>query len=390
MQKKLFGFALFLLLAIFSIIAFPTFAQTGLQIAGQPSDGPKETYEKATVTQITHEGNKQIGTDNNFYQDVTAQVDSGNTISLEYGGITKIDPSQKLRIGDELVVLSSTLPGKTTEYHILDRYRLTPLPFLIIGFFILVIAFGGKRGIGSIIGMLVSLGVIMLFIVPQILSGNDPLLISIIGELVIMVITIYLSHGFSRQTTVAVFSTFLSLLITGVLAIYTVKLLGLSGTGNEDNASLAFGASFINLQGLLLGGIIIGTLGVLDDTTTTQASAVFEFARIDHKLSFEQLLQKGLNIGKEHIAALVNTLVLAYAGVSLSLFIFFVLNPAKQPYWVIFNSESIVEEVVRTITGSIGLVLAVPLTTALAAWVAKFSIKSQNPYTETSHPSKKQ
>jgi uncharacterized membrane protein len=127
----------------------------------------------------------------------------------------------------------------------------------------------------------------------------------------------------------------------------------------------------------------------LDDTTTTQASAVFEFARIDQKLSFQQLLQKGLNIGKEHIAALVNTLVLAYAGVSLSLFIFFVLNPAHQPYWVIFNSESIVEEVVRTITGSIGLILAVPLTTVLAAWIAKSTIKPQNPYMEIAPKAKK-
>ncbi len=390
MQKFIFIFAYSLVIIIFCLLPIHVFAQQGLQIAGQPQDGPKESYEKATVSQIVKEGTKQVGTDTNFYQDITATLASGKTVSLEYGGITKLDPSQKLHAGDELVVLSSTLPGKSTEYHIMDRYRLTPLPFLIIGFFILVIAFGGKRGIGSIIGMLVSLGVIMLLIVPQILAGNDPLLISIIGALIIMVITIYLSHGFSRQTTVAVVSTFFSLLITGILAIYSVKLLGLSGTGNEDNASLAFGASFINLQGLLLGGIIIGTLGVLDDTTTTQASAVFEFARIDPKLTFEQLLQKGLNIGKEHIAALVNTLVLAYAGVSLSLFIFFVLNPAKQPYWVIFNSESVVEEVVRTITGSIGLVLAVPLTTALACWAAKFSIKSQTPYTEMSPKAKKQ
>jgi uncharacterized membrane protein len=379
---------IFLFIAAFFVFCtVPIFAQAGLNIAGAPNP-VKETYAKATVVKIMHEGNKQVGTENNFSQDVHLELENGKTVTTEYGGMTKLDSSQKLHVGDEVVVLASTLPNRPTEYHILDRYRLTPLPFLIIGFFILVVAFAGKKGIGSIIGMIVSLGVIMLFIVPQILQGSDPLLISIIGALIIMVTTIYLSHGFSMQTTVAVITTFFSLLITGLLAIYSVKLLALSGTGSEENATLAFGASYINLQGLLLGGIIIGTLGVLDDTTTTQASAVFEFARIDHKLTFQHLLKKGLAIGKEHIAALVNTLVLAYAGVSLSLFIFFVLNPAHQPYWVIFNSESIVEEVIRTLCGSIGLILAVPLTTLLAAWVAKLTIKPQNLHTEKSHPSR--
>jgi uncharacterized membrane protein len=209
----------------------------------------------------------------------------------------------------------------------------------------------------------------MLFIVPQILAGADPLLISILGAIVIMITTIYLSHGLSLQTTVAVAATGIALVITGFLAVYFVNLLSLSGTGNEENALLAFGNTYINIQGLLLGGIIIGTLGILDDTTTTQSAAVFEFHKINPSLTFEHLLQKGLNIGKEHIASLVNTLVLAYAGVSLSLFIFFVLNPAHQPYWVIFNSESIIEEIVRTLAGSIGLILAVPITTLLAVFV---------------------
>jgi uncharacterized membrane protein len=369
-MHKLFSFAgFFLLLSLYLMLPFPTLAQEGLEVTGQQPVKPQERYYTGTVIKVEKEGTKTIGTDKNFFQTLQIELDTNKTITTEYGGIIKIDPKQKLTTGDTVVVLASSFKGTSPRYSIVDRYRLTPLLFLVVGFFILVIAFAGRRGIGSLIGMLISLGVIMQFIVPQILGGADPLLISIIGAVIIMITTIYLSHGFSRQTSVAIFSTFLSLVITGLLAVYFVDVLSLSGTGNEENALLAFGNTYINIQGLLLGGIIIGTLGILDDTTTTQAAAVFEFYRINPKLSTEHLLQKGLNLGKEHIAALVNTLVLAYAGVSLSLFIFFVVNPGNQPYWVIFNSESIIEEIVRTLAGSIGLILAVPITTLLAVFV---------------------
>lgn len=366
-MKKLLTF-LFVICVLLVLFAVPSFAQEGLDIVGSPSK-PQETYYKGTVL-LEKEGTQQVGDKSNFSQTVRIRLDNGKEITTTYGGMVTIDPKQKLQKGDEVVVVKTTI-GEKWKYSILDRYRLSFLPFLLVGFFVLVIAFAGKRGVGSIIGMLVSLAIIMLFIVPQILAGQDPLVISILGALVIMITTIYLSHGFSKQTTVAVISTFISLIITGLLAVYFVNLLALSGTGNEENALLAFGNTYINLQGLLLGGIIIGTLGILDDTTTTQSAAVFAFHKINPNLTFQHLLQKGLHIGKEHIAALVNTLVLAYAGVSLSLFIFFVLNPAKQPYWVIFNSESIIEEITRTLAGSIGLILAVPITTLLAAWTVK-------------------
>lgn len=362
------------ILFVLSLITFllspiSMYAQEGLDIAGQKPAAPQEVFHKGTVEKIEKEGKRPVGNGNNFYQITHIRLDSGKTVRIEYGGQTRIPENQKLRIGDEVVVLASQLSNQPIQYHIVDRYRLTFLPFLILGFFILVIAFAGKKGAGSILGMLLSLGVLLFYIVPQILAGHDALFITITGALFIMVTTIYLSHGFSRQTTVAIIATFLALLITGVLAIYFVNLLALQGLGSEENMALQFGADFINLQGILLGGIIIASLGVLDDTTTTQSATIFELARTNTKLTFGQLVEKGLGIGKEHIAALVNTLVLAYAGVSLSLFIFFVLNPQKQPYWVLLNSENIMEEIVRTIAGSIGLILAVPITTLLAAWI---------------------
>lgn len=239
-----------------------------------------------------------------------------------------------------------------------------------MAFSILVIITARWKGFGALIGMAISLFIILRFIVPQILKGGDPLIVSIAGSLIIMLSTMYISHGFSKKTTIAVFSTFITLIITGILSVLFVKLSHLTGLGSEDTYLLQFNPININLQGILLGGMIIGALGVLDDITTTQTAEVFELAKTDRKLSFRALLQKGLSIGKDHIASLVNTLVLAYAGVSLGLFILFVLNPVNQPYWVILNSEIIIEEVIRTISGSSGLVLAVPFTTIIAAWFA--------------------
>ncbi len=352
----------------------PSFAQTKTPYPTQPIALPQDTYLKAIVERIEEESYENVGEFRNFTQKVKVRVingsKKGDEFTVVHTGVAKVTPMQKLKKGDEVILILSKTPGGKETYVILDRYRLSSILPLLLGFFLLIVAMAGKKGFGSILGLLISLGVLLLFIVPQILKGNDPVLISIIGAIFIMIVTIYLSHGFSKQTTVAIFSTAIALTITGLLANYAIDMLALSGIGSENSLMLQFGPTNINLKGLLLGGMIIGALGVLDDITTTQAAAIFELSKTDAKLSFEQLAQKGFSIGKEHVASLVNTLVLAYAGVSLSLFILFVLNPVKQPYWVILNSEIIVEEIARTLTGSTGLILAVPITTIIAAWTA--------------------
>lgn len=299
--------------------------------------------------------------------------EKGKTVTASYVFPEKSKPWQSLQKGDDIVVVKQAAQG--SAYGIYDRFRFTNIIFIAIGFALLVLIVAGLRGIGSLLGLAISLAIILFFIVPQILGGQDPLFISIIGSLVIMVTTIYLAHGFSQRTTIAIASTFLSLLITGLLAVLFVHLLRLTGGGSEDAYMLQFGKQAINLQGLLLGGIIIGTLGVLDDTTTTQAATIFTLAETNAKLKVRDLIRKGLFIGREHITSLVNTLVLAYAGASLPLFIFFILNPLQQPLWVILNNEMVVEEIARTLAGSIGLILAVPITTVMAAFFARYSLK---------------
>lgn len=305
-------------------------------------------------------------------------VEKGKEITLDYGGTMLISESQKVQTG-ETVILTSFMHDGEKHYQITDRYRLPSLATITLLFVGVILLMTGKKGVGSFLGLVISFLVIVIYIVPQILAGADPLITSIVGSLVIMVVTIYLAHGFTQQTTIAIVSTFISLIITGILAIVAVHLAKLSGLGSEDAYNLLGFPTVINFQGLLLGGIIIGALGVLDDTTTTQAATVAELAEANPSYSTKRLFQRGMVIGKEHIASLVNTLVLAYAGASMGIFIFITLSlqAHTQPWWVIFNSEVIAEEVIRTLAGSLGLVLAVPITTILAAFFAKHEIKIQ-------------
>lgn len=333
----------------------------------------QDTYYKARVEQIVEEGSKDANGVTVPYQIVQIEILDGNLrgkeFTIDHGTIFSIEKDKFVKPGQSVVVVRTTGPDLSPVFQIIDSYRLpTLLPFLI-AFAAAVILLSGWRGIGSIIGMIVSVIVIVRFIVPQILAGNDPLTVSIMGSMGIMLTTIYLAHGFSRQTSIALISTFLTLLFTGGLSVLLVKATHLTGLGSEDAYSLKLGlTAIVNFKGLLLGGIVIGALGVLDDVTTGLTASVFELKRANAKLSFSELFSAGLRVGREHVSSLVNTLVLAYAGASLPIFIILITNPNNYPLWSIINSETITEEIVRTLSGSFGLIVAVPLTTAIAAW----------------------
>ncbi len=367
MKKVFFLFSIFLM----SLFLAP---HVHAQNRVLPPEPPQETYYKATVVKILQEKINEVNKTKNFTQTAQIKIVKGDEknkiIQLTHQGVIKNDSSPLLTPGEQVILVKSVTQNSIT-YAVVDNYRLNSLIFIIIGFFILVVFIAGKKGFGSILGMICSVVIILQFIVPQILKGQDPLLISIIGSLAIMILTMFLAHGINKKTGVALVATAISLLLTGILSFLFVSFAHLSGMGSEDTYLLQLGAASINTKGLLLGGIIIGALGVLDDITTSQTAAVYEISHADKKLEFIDLIMRGYTVGKEHIASLVNTLVLAYAGASLSLFILFILNPLHQPYWVILNSQMIAEEVVRTLAGSIGLVLAVPITTVLAARTAK-------------------
>lgn len=351
-------------------VAAPVFSQ---EESDALAPSVEERYYRGTVVEVVNEGTTEIAGYTNFFQilgiEIAEGARAGDVVEVEHGGVVNITPEQLFALDDEVVLIGFLRDGEET-FSILDRYRARTVLYIVAAFFVLVVVVAGWRGLGSIVGLGTSFTVIVLFIVPQIINGRDPVLISIIGSVVIMVATMYLAHSKSLKTTIAVGSTFLTLVLAGAFSYLTVELAHLSGVGSEESFLLQFQPTELNLKGLLLGGMIIGALGVLDDVTTTQVSTIFELKKANSKLGFSELLRRGLVVGRDHVAALVNTLVLAYAGVSLGLFILFVMNPADQPYWVIFNSEIISEEVVRTVSGSTALVLAVPITTAIASWIA--------------------
>lgn len=350
------------------LIAYPqrVFAQA-------PPAVSQDTYYKARVEKIIDSG---VSVSNGIeipYQHVQVTVlDStlkGRSLTIDHGTIFTIDKSKFVLPGQTVVVVQTNGPNSEPIYQIIDVYRLDALiPFLVL-FAFAVIFLSRWRGVGSLIGMGISLLIIARFIVPRIMTGGDPLTISIVGCLMIMTMTIYLAHGFSYQTTVALTATFLTLILTGLLSVLLVKFSHLTGLGSDDAYSLKLGVTAMtNFKGLLLGGILIGALGVLDDVTTGLTASLFELNKANNSLSFSKLVQAGMRIGKEHVSSLVNTLVLAYAGTSLPIFIILITNTNNYPLWSTLNSEMIVEEIVRTLSGSFGLILAVPLTTILAAW----------------------
>lgn len=365
MKKLLVG-----LLVILSLTFYFT-----VKVSAQSA--PKEEKLEGVVAKILEDkkieifpGKKQP------YQKVEVTITDGSLkekkIVAELGKIAVSNDAQKLKTGDKVIVsYIKNVDGKDIFY-IEDFNRRNPVYLLAGAFFIAVVIIGGLRGLSSFIGLIISFVVLLKYIIPQIINGGNPVLIAITGSFVILLTTLYLAHGISKKTTAAVLGTTISLVITGLLAAFSVGFARLSGFVSEQAAFVnAFPGADINLQGILLAGIIIGSLGVLDDITVSQSAVVFELKDANKKLSFEELYNRGLKVGRDHIASLVNTLVLAYAGASLPLFLLFTLN-GGEPFNILINRELIASEVVRTLVGSLGLVMAVPITTVIAAIFCKY------------------
>lgn len=291
--------------------------------------------------------------------------DSGTTITLNYSVVNGSD-NLHLKEGDTVLVERLEKPNGEMEYFFREQYRLHSLFFLLALFIVLSVVLAGWTGIASFGGLMVSIAILIFFVVPQIAAGRNPLLISLIGSFMIACSSLYLAHGFHRRTTIALMSTMLTLVLTTFLALFAVSMTSLFGMGSEEAVFLQFGLATLNLRGLLLGSIVIGALGVLDDITTAQTAAIAEISRANPRLGFRELYTAGSAVGKEHIASLINTLALAYFGTSMPLMLLFGIN-RDLPVWAIVNAEFIAEEIVRTLVGSSALLLAVPISTWFAA-----------------------
>jgi uncharacterized membrane protein len=368
---------------IFSLIFFGllasqlALAQSNSEPVNDATNTPADAYYQGVVSKIDVSRYLGTGADKQLFQDLEVKILNGDeknqTVPITNVGGASINGGNGFKVGDKVVIDKTTADGET-NYYVEDIYRIPQIIIVTIIFLAVAIIFSRLKGVFSILGLMISIAVIVKFIAPRIIAGHNPLITSLIGVLIIAVVSIYLAHGFNKRTSIALLSTILTLVLSVGLAIGFTNLTKLYGNGSEESVYLQVDQSHhINLQGLLLGGILLGALGVLDDITTAQAATIDELKKANPNLDFRRLYKGGISVGREHISSLINTLFLAYAGVSLPLFLLLNINGGT-PVWATINSEFIAEEIIRTLVGSITLIVAVPITTLLASYF--FSKKS--------------
>lgn len=270
----------------------------------------------------------------------------------------------EISAGDRVVLQSNQDASADQRYVIVDFQRGPVLWALAAAFAIAVVALARWRGVAALVGLLASLGILTVFVLPATLAGEPPLWVAVVGGAAIAMVTMPLAHGPSLRTGVALLSTLVTLLLIALLGDIVIRLGSFTGVDEDSVFLQGFGID-VDLRGLLLAGLVIGALGVLDDVTITQTAAVTEVHAADPTLSRRRLLASGLRVGRDHVAATVNTLVLAYAGAALPLLLLFTVSGTGLGQ--ILTNELVAQEVVRTLVGAIGIVAAVPLSTALAS-----------------------
>ena len=337
----------------------------------------QESRYEAQVTKIIEE--KQIVTagKKQLYQKIELNIKNGDLkgkkVISENGNIP-LSFIPRYGAGDEVYIVKSHSPEKTEVFLITDYVRRTPIYLLFLFFAILTILIGRVRGALSLLGMAISFLTIFIYILPNIIAGRDPLLIAISASVFIIPITFYLSHGINGKTTSAVIGTIISMIIIGFLSSIFTELVHLSGFSSDEASFVqALTHGTVNMRGLLLAGILIGALGVLDDITISQSAIVYKLKEANPGLHFGEVWKKTMDIGRDHIASMVNTLVLVYTGASLPLLLLF--TNSTVPLGEVVNYEMLAEEIVRTLVASIGLILAVPITTFIASYLVEFRNK---------------
>ena len=293
--------------------------------------------------------------------ELTSGVDDGEIGAMELGLDSRVST------GDGIYVLAFDQVDGQRTYTFYEFQRGTPMLLLLMLFCVAVVTLGRWRGVGALAGLGVSLIVIVFFTLPSLLDSNNAVAVALVSASVIAFVALFLAHGFGIATVVALLSTFASLALTAFLAWIFVVFSKLTGFSDDATYLLVGIADSIDVRGVVLAGIVIGSLGVLDDVTVTQVSAVWELKRADPTLSTMQLFAPALRIGRDHISSTVNTLFLAYAGAALPLLLLF--TESAQSLSSVATREIVATEIVRALVGSIGLVASVPISTWLAAEV---------------------
>lgn len=327
------------------------------------------TFVKAQVTEVVSEEEKFVPATQatSTYQTIKVKILEGEAL----GQTLTLDNDYLMLTKGESVYLRHTvnrIEGIDT-YAVSEPYRLPVLWFFVALFLACLFVFGGKQGVRGLLALIASLFFISYLLLPGILSGYSPILLSIAISSIIIVAGSYITHGFNRATTAAVVGMLVAIVITGVLAYAAIHWGRLSGYTDEEAVYLNFNTrGTIDFIGLLFGGLMIGLLGVLYDAAISQAVAVEELLSVGSGISRKEVFNRGIRIGREHIGALVNTLAIAYVGASLPLLLLF-QQVASSHLATTLNQELFATEILRTAISSTGLILAVPITTFVAVWM---------------------
>jgi uncharacterized membrane protein len=290
--------------------------------------------------------------------------DKGETVSIDF---PESPTTPELDKGDGVVLSYEPKAEPGFQYQFSDRQRRPVLLWLTVLFALAVVALGRLRGVAALIGLAASIVVLLTFVLPAILDGRSPVLVAIVGASAIAFLALYLANGFDTRTTVALLGTLSALALTVLLASVFTSLADISGFATEEALLVKLGDRDLDLSGIVLGGMVIGALGALDDVTVTQAASVWELRAANPDMPRRSVFRSAMRIGRAHVASTVNTLALAYAGAAMPLLI--LLVQSRQSLGTVANSETVATEIMSALVGSVGIVASVPLTTWIAARV---------------------
>ncbi len=364
-MKKIIVIVFLFLILPFSVLAFEENAST-------------EKVFKAKVLEVSEERENILPDGGKVRQQNLKLIglDSGyENQEIEFIGINDFDliKSNLYNKGNIVMMVASADENGEETFYVTDYVRTGAIWWLLAVFVVTLIIIGKEKGFRSLISLALSFVVIVKYLVPHMISGESILLPTIVGSLLVLIAMMYITEGFNKKSHIAVVSSLFVLAIVMIISWIFVEFTKLSGVSSEEVAYLVHvGDNVINFRGLLLAGIIIGTLGVMDDVIISQVSVVEQLLKANEYQSFKQLFSKAYEVGVSHISSMTNTLFLAYAGASLPLLILFVSGSSAFSSWTqIINNEAIATEIVRTLAGSIGLICAVPISTAIACFVFK-------------------
>ncbi len=288
---------------------------------------------------------------------------------------------KNVKPNDTIVLYYSTIGEPPFE--VIAHYRLPNLYFLITILVTIIISLTGKRGIRAILALLCMFGIIFGGALPLISHGYNALLVLTIASVLILLSSIFIGHGFTLKSIISSISGMVAITLASAIGYASIIFLQLYGTGVPEAEYLQFGTmSGLNLTGLLLGGILVSTVGILDDVTTVQTSTVEQLLHANTSFTKHELYMRAMRVGTEHIISMVNTLFIVFTGAAIPIFLYYLYDGTNVPIWVSINSDAIMEEIVRSLTGSVALVLTVPITTAIATHFFVKKLGEQKPTTK--------